>query len=76
LIFLTINLGAIRFKFILINPIPRRGRGVRAGGYTFPVGDFHLLFFASFLAHSARGHEETTQVIGRHDSYTSVTGNR
>jgi hypothetical protein len=33
----------------------RASLGVRGGWLDLPVGDFHLLFFASFLAHSGRG---------------------
>src|ERR1700722_4165144 len=33
----------------------RKGSTLACSRATFPVGDFHLLFFASFLAHSARG---------------------
>ena len=33
------------------------GSGRMASPY--PVGDFHLLFFASFLAHSVSGHKRT-----------------
>jgi hypothetical protein len=36
---------------------PRASLGVGAVGWTFPVGDLHLLFFASFLAHAALGQE-------------------
>ena len=35
---------------------PRASLGVGVVGWTFPVGDLHLLFFASFLAHSPLGH--------------------
>ena len=29
----------------------------------YPMGDFHLLFFASFLAHSGPGHGQTAKGV-------------